>query len=551
MGSVRTQMIATNMLLLAMLLVTLGLIVRYSVREMMLHSIDTELISRARRPGPDRPPPRRPDDHNDNYGNGAPMQGAGFDPNDPNSDPQHRPGDGEPPGQDPNRDPGRPQGDEGTTGQNPTTQVPVTQRRLGEDRRAAIEVQGSPPHMQSPADDGGYHPVLLHMDGTNVDIRAGRKGAWDIASVQQVQKLAKQERLTRAGVFVIGNVTLDTLPFRLITMARTDQHLGRAIAQIPYPLTDVYRATDQLDRALLTLIPIGLIFAAGAGWYLTGRVLKRVGTLAASAESMGTGNLSQRLPIIGDDEFSDLATTFNGMLSRLETVFRNQERLLDQQRRFTADASHELKTPLTIIRGNASLALRSGEDLDEMRQSIQEIDAAANTMSQLVQDLLLLARSESVPDKRKWIEAPLIELIDQAVAGARRPGSAPIILRLDDPDVCVSGSEEELVRLLKNLLDNAIRYTPVEGSITVTATHQGENVVVTVHDTGEGIAPEHLPHLGERFYRIDSSRSRPTGGTGLGLSICKGIVEAHGGSLQFKSEPGVGTTVIVTLPVTE
>ena len=170
-------------------------------------------------------------------------------------------------------------------------------------------------------------------------------------------------------------------------------------------------------------------------------------------------------------------------------------------------------------------------------------------MSQLVQDLLLLARSDGGQLGGGRIDLPMREVLELALARIARDAVTPKVrLALPEEDLRVIGNETELVRLFRNLLDNAIRHTPPDGTITVDARRSGSHAVVTVADTGVGIAPEHLPHLGERFYRIDDARSRPTGGTGLGLSICRGIVEAHGGTITFQSRVGEGTAVRVTLP---
>jgi signal transduction histidine kinase len=321
--------------------------------------------------------------------------------------------------------------------------------------------------------------------------------------------------------------------------------------QALYPMTEINRAIFGLNRALLILVPVALLCAGAGGAALTDQVLRRVRQLAQSAANIGANNFSERLPVLGRDEFSSLAETFNGMLGRLETAFRQQKRLVEQQRRFTADASHELKTPLTIIKGNTSLALAGETDEAGYRQSLQEIDVAANTMSQLVQDLLLLARSDGGQLGRGRVDLPLREVLEQAISQTARDVNAAGVRLVAGDNLRVTGNEKELTRLFRNLLENAIRHTPQSGAITVEALQDGPRIVVTVADTGTGIASEHLSHLGERFYRIDDARSRPTGGTGLGLSICRGIVEAHGGSIAFQSKVGAGTTVRVTLPAGE
>ena len=336
--------------------------------------------------------------------------------------------------------------------------------------------------------------------------------------------------------------------FRVLSAPIYDRNQITGVVQAAYPLTEVNNALADLNSALLALIPVGLLFAGLGGAFLTDRVLLRVRRLSQAAGLIGARTFSERLPVTGNDEFSELAVTFNGMLGRLETAYKEQMRMLEQQRRFTGDASHELKTPLTIIKGNTSMALSACPGVEEYRQTLQEIDRAADNMGSLVQDLLLLARSDGGQLGKDRIELLVRELLERAASAVAYRKGAPIILRIEDSELTVPGNEGELARLFTNLLDNAVRVTEETGTIAVSARRQGNKVTVTIVDTGAGIAPEHLPHLGERFYRIDSSRSRPGGGTGLGLSICRSIVDAHGGAMAIQSSVGIGTTVTVTLP---
>jgi signal transduction histidine kinase len=181
------------------------------------------------------------------------------------------------------------------------------------------------------------------------------------------------------------------------------------------------------------------------------------------------------------------------------------------------------------------------------RQSLAAIDRAADTMTDLVQDLLLLARADAGQLGSLRTELLVEELLQRAISGIPAEGRA-ILLEVRDETLTVVGQEKELVRVFCNLLENAVRYTPPPGTIRVCAHPDGPMIRVTVRDTGIGIAPEHLHHLGERFFRVDTARARTDGGTGLGLSICKSIVEGHGGTLTFESEPGKGTCVTVHLP---
>lgn len=518
-GSVRTQLVAWNSIALLLLLSIMGLVVRYSVKALMTRSISNELAHRVHMlEGPGPPPP-----HQD-FG---PPPGA-FAGGDPNA-PPHGMGPG------PEREGQGP----GFPGEGP---MPPQEGPMGPHHGPG----GHPP----PHDDGPYPALAFTLDGKALMKRL-RQTPWDATAFDAVRQKVAGGTALGAATRAFSSVDIDGAPFELLTEAGRGPQGQTIIIQAPYPLTDVNLAVAELDRTLLALIPVALLCSALGGMFLTGRVLQRVSRMTLAAGRIGAQDLSERLPVSGKDEFSELALTFNGMLGRLETAFKRQEKILEQQRRFTADASHELKTPLTVIKGNTSLALGVHPTAEEYHQSMQEIDQAASSMSRLVQDLLLLARSDSGQLTGDRIDLLVREILERAISAVKPLGGAPIHLQIDDESLCVHGDEAELTRVFTNLLDNAIRYTPVGGAITVSARRKGDFAVLCVADTGVGIAPEHLPHLGERFYRIDTSRTRPSGGTGLGLSICKGIVESHRGTLVFESEAGVGTRVWVTLPCVE
>ena len=312
------------------------------------------------------------------------------------------------------------------------------------------------------------------------------------------------------------------------------------VLQLVYPLDGVLREIDALTSTLLALVPFGLLAAGLGGAFLTGRALRPVREIAGTAARLGASDLSERLPVSGRDEFSELSSSFNAMLARLEEAF-------DRQRRFTADASHELRTPLSIIKANTSLALEHSWPEDRYREFLAAIDTAAGRQSRIVEELLFLARADAGGLARDVGPVCLIEALEEAVETVAQPDRPCIRLESIDPALMVPGSGSELTRLFTNLLENAVRHTPPEGTVTVSAMVDAMSVTVTVTDTGEGIAPEHLPHLGERFYRVDAARSAGTGGTGLGLAICRSITEAHGGRMTIESKVGEGTGVRIRL----
>lgn len=398
-----------------------------------------------------------------------------------------------------------------------------SEKALRERGRERLENR-PPPQGRGNGKGNPFKPHVFGLDGVSI-APPGNYPLWDTDAFVRCQREGK----------LTTTVLRDDEPLRVLSVPVWQGDTLWAVVQTPYPVSEVERARGLLDRALLGLVPLVLLAAWGGALLLTGRVLHSVTHLRQAAESLSASNLSQRLPVVGHDELAELATTFNGMLARLEAAF-------ERQRRFTSDASHELKTPLTVIKGTTSMTLMGPESVERYKAALKSVEGATDTLSQLVQDLLYLSRADAGDLGQRREPVRLSAVVEQALALV--PAGAPVVVAVEAGQVLL-GNEPELVRLLVNLLSNAVRHTPTEGKITVTGTADG----FTVADTGVGIAAEHLPHLGERFYRVEASRNRREGGTGLGLAICKGIVEAHGGTLTFESVPQRGTTVRVRLPL--
>jgi len=259
--------------------------------------------------------------------------------------------------------------------------------------------------------------------------------------------------------------------------------------------------------------------------------------------------LAERIKDPGtDDEISRLAQTFNELLDRIEASF-------DIERRFIADASHELRTPLTAIRGNVDVLLRqadrSANTTPEEREALTDMQREASRMSRLLEDLLTLARADTASSEELATLSPIS--LTEPVSSAARTAQAlapdrEIVADLrDDPWVEANPDQIEQVALI--LLDNAIRHSAAPTAVTIRLQRSSAYAEIVVVDRGEGIAPQHLPHLFDRFYRVDTARSRQSGGTGLGLAIAHSIVLRHGGEIDVLSALGVGTTFTVKLPL--
>jgi len=324
-------------------------------------------------------------------------------------------------------------------------------------------------------------------------------------------------------------------------------------------LTAAYVATPivGLDETLGRLVAVDIAVTAAilVALGLLGYAVVRVGMrplveIEATAGAIAAGDLRRRVAREDDrTEIGRLGTSLNAMLATIEQAFADQRASEDRLRQFLADASHELRTPVTSIRGYAELFRRgAAERPEDLATAMRRIEDESIRMAGLVDDLLLLARlDQGRPLEREPVDVAIVAADVVADAEALAP-EREIHLEVEGPLV-VLGDEGRLHQVVANLVTNARRYTPERSPITVRASTRANRVVLEVVDQGGGIDPEHLPHLFERFYRADRSRARGSGGSGLGLAIVASIVEAHGGTVRVASEVGVGSTFTVELPL--
>jgi heavy metal sensor kinase len=321
---------------------------------------------------------------------------------------------------------------------------------------------------------------------------------------------------------------------------------GRAFAvQVAAPLRELQQGLRDALLGLLPLFPVVLVLASGVGYLMSRRALAPVDRITQTARSITADSLSQRLAVPGTgDEIERLSETLNEMIARIESAFTRISR-------FTADASHELRTPLAVMRTTAEVALRGPQSAGEQRAALEYIIAEIERTSNLVENLLLMAKADSGEGFRKEhvdIVAALREACAQAEVLARVKGIR-LVARLPTQTLPVMGDREALRRLFLILLDNAVKYTPAGGTFAVSLQQVDGNVVSVVKDTGVGISKEDLPFVFDRFYRVDRARSRDQGGAGLGLAIGRWIAQAHGGTLGVESELNVGSQFTVQLPI--
>ncbi|HEX4273844.1 MAG TPA: ATP-binding protein [Bryobacteraceae bacterium] len=320
-------------------------------------------------------------------------------------------------------------------------------------------------------------------------------------------------------------------------------------AEIGVPVNEFDEMEGQFRWTLILASPLLLGLASAAGYWMSGRALKPVDEIAQSARRIGGRNLSERLYTNGTgDELDRLAETLNEMLARLEAAFQKITQ-------FTADASHELRTPVAIMRTTAEVIIEKPRNVAEHEKGWEKIVAQTERTSHLIDDLLLLARADAGRDDLQFEVMDLAEVLTSAgeemqilaeVSGLRLSVEAP-------EKAPMTGDPEAIRRLLRILLDNAIKYTPAQGEIALSlevCDRAGtQTAVIRVRDTGAGIAAESLPYIFDRFYRTSRDRSRTTGGAGLGLSIAQWIAARHGGKLLVESSPGVGSTFSLVLNI--
>ena len=322
---------------------------------------------------------------------------------------------------------------------------------------------------------------------------------------------------------------------------------GQYRVLVATPMDATEATLSRVRMLLLWSTPVVLLLASLGGYWISRRALAPVDEITRAARVIGIQSLSQRLAVpASGDEIQRLSETWNGMLARLEAA-------VNRLSQFTADASYELRTPIALIRTTAELTLRRERSPETYREALRQVLLESERTTRLVEDLLLLARADaglpSLPLERLEL-IPLVRDVcrqGQILAGARQ---LEISAEIPDEPVFVEANDPALRRMLLLLLDNAVKYTPSGGRIILSVDRGPAGATVAVSDTGIGIPETALPHVFERFYRVDESRNRDAGGTGLGLSIAKWIAERHHASLEAESVVGQGSVFRIRFPLT-
>ncbi|OHB82005.1 MAG: hypothetical protein A2W31_05290 [Planctomycetes bacterium RBG_16_64_10] len=379
-------------------------------------------------------------------------------------------------------------------------------------------------------------------------------------------------RLTRAdGTVLFESEELRSFPVRL--PPDSPQSLAHVLHDVPHPehgpfrfmsgmvqgkteswlvqvgvsLADYRHELAELGMVLVMILPVGLLAAVGGGYWLAGRSLAPVQRITSTAQAISAKSLSQRVAVANpNDELGQLAETINGMIGRLEHAF-------DSMRQFTADASHELLTPLTAIRTEVEVALRAERPPEQYRRVLASVLEEVERMAKLGDSLLLLSREDAkvvqMPKELIRLDTLVQEVAGHMEAVAEESGLRMTVQEL--PAVTVHGDPDGLRQVFFNLLDNAVKYTPQGGTVAILGRVEDARIVIEVSDSGIGIPTESLSRVFDRFYRVDKSRSRELGGTGLGLSISKALVERHQGRIEVQSAVGQGSTFRAVLPLAD
>ncbi|RLB67509.1 MAG: two-component sensor histidine kinase [Deltaproteobacteria bacterium] len=334
---------------------------------------------------------------------------------------------------------------------------------------------------------------------------------------------------------------------RLISypLVKDDRLVG--VAQVGQELGPLYETIEELRLIFLVVGPFAIFWLCLGCWLLAERTIAPVIEITEAAQGITADNLSRRLPLGNhQDELAQMTACLNQMLDRLDKSFR-------RVRQFSGDASHELRTPLTILRGETEVTLRWAKTPDEFRDMLRSNMEEIDRMERIIESLLTLAKSEVGELKLEIKELSLSDLVQDLYLQSRilcetKDIEVQLLLEVDE-EIRIRGDDLRLRQMFLNLISNGIKYTPEKGTMDIVLAMDNGFARVDIIDSGIGMPAEHLPHIFDRFYRVDKARNRMDGGTGLGLAIVKWIAEAHGGSITATSEVNRGSSFSVRLPI--
>ncbi len=409
-------------------------------------------------------------------------------------------------------------------------------RLAGGQLNASVEVQGNSFHI--PAEDA----ATLQAEGIFAWILAPNDQVVGIVGIAAANPLPSPRP---ANGTLLNSRLPNGDPVRVYTTPLQEDTTILGTLVLGLPLREAQRLQQRFLYGLLFLIPLVLLLSAFGGLFLANRALAPVTEITRLAQQVSAEDLSGRLNLaLPDDVIGRLAHTFDAMLARLEDAFRREQQL-------TADVSHELRTPLSLLKTQLSLARSRPREASALLAMMEEMEGDVDRLTRIVEQTLLLAQIEQM-----GIPAAVPVQLDEVLRGVVERGEKSaadkdIRLVLDLPegiDWQIQGDSSLLAQAFDNLVQNALTHTTAQGSVTLRGWRIWDELGVLVEDTGSGIPADHLPHIFERYYRVDSARARSSGGFGLGLAIVQTIVRAHGGTIRAESRLGAGSAFTVTFP---
>jgi len=375
---------------------------------------------------------------------------------------------------------------------------------------------------------------LLSPDGK--ELASSELFFWGQLSVNQaaLQRIAKDEKPVLETLMIEGRQHKARTVYALIGPG--------AILQIGISLEDNDEFLAKFRQIFGATIAVVMVLAGLLGWFMAKRALRNVEEVTRTARAISASDLEQRVPVKGQaDEIDRLAATFNDMLDRIQT-------LVTETKEMTENIAHDLRSPITRIRGMAEMALTTGKVIDDYEAAAASTVEDCDRLLDMINTMLYISQTEATAGKLATEEVDITGVVRDACElfqPVAEDKGVSLVVEIG-ADLRVRGVLQGLQRMLANLIDNALNYTPSSGTVTVSVRGDEKLGIIAVKDTGVGISPDELPHIFRRFYRCDRSRSRP--GTGLGLTLVEAIVQAHRGQIAVTSTPNVGTTFTVTLP---
>lgn len=377
-------------------------------------------------------------------------------------------------------------------------------------------------------------------EGTNILYvsRNPKDGSFDASHVPAVRVGALKASWRKQEIPGDQELLIASIPYQTVQGRRFLVEVGQSLG----PIQEVLR---RLVLVLVTGLAAMVIVAIGGGYWLVRKALAPVVKTASSAEQITLHNLKERLPVARTgDELERLTVSLNLMIARLEDA-------LQYNRRFIADASHEMRTPLTIMRGELEAIVDAAGSDSVLQARAASVLEEVERLARIVEGLFAISRLDAGEAQKEWVRFDLAKLVTataEQMCLLAEDKEIKVACRADN-EVPIEGDRARLKQVVVNLLDNAIKYTPPGGHVRLSAFSEGNKAVFEVEDDGIGIPEDARPHIFERFFRVDKARSREMGGAGLGLSIVKSICAAHGGHVDFNSTEGHGSRFKVELPL--